>query len=81
MISPIRNIREQLGLSQDNLALIAGEWPATLSQVERGARKPTKRLLKTLAELGFDVTEVQKNHVEFVKRKRERIFQELQTAS
>lgn len=81
MDSPIREIREQLGLSQDNLALVAGEWPATLSQIERGTRKPTKRLLKTLAELGFDVAKIQRKHAEFIERRREDIFRELQTAS
>ncbi|MFQ6044525.1 MAG: helix-turn-helix domain-containing protein [Candidatus Poribacteria bacterium] len=81
MVSQIRKIREELGLSQDNLALVAGEWPATLSQIERGTRKPTKRLLKTLAELCFDVAKIQRKHAEFIERKRKTIFRKLQTAS
>jgi transcriptional regulator with XRE-family HTH domain len=81
MISPLLAIRQELGLSQDEFALLVAEWPPTISQIERGARKPTKRLLRTLAELGFDIANIQQEHTEFVKWKRERIFRELQTAS
>ena len=81
MDNPIREIRGKLGLSQDDLALVAGEWSPTISQVERGARKPTKRLLNALNKLGFDTEKVLAKHTEFVKQKRSEMFQELQAVS
>lgn len=81
MISPLLAVRRELGLSQDEFALLVAEWAPTISQIERGTRKPTKRLLKTLAELGYDITQIQQEHAAFVKWRREDLFRELQLAS
>ncbi len=78
MKNPIRAIRMELELSQGELAIIAREWGSTISLVERGERKPTKRLLKTLAELGFDISKVQQEYAEFTKWKRQRLLEELE---
>lgn len=81
MVNPVRAIRMELGISQGDLAILAAEWGPTISLIERGERKPTKRLLETLAELGFNIAEIQRKHADFVTWKRERISQELQLAS
>lgn len=81
MVSPIRAIRTKLGLSQGELALLAAEWGSTISLIERGERKPTRRLLETLSELGFDTERIQREHSDFVKQKRANIFRKLQMAS
>lgn len=81
MISPLLTIRRELGLSQDEFALLVSEWSPTISQIERGARKPTKRLLRTLAELGFNITKLQQEHAEFVKWRRDCLFRDLRMAN
>lgn len=54
-------LRRQLGWSQEDLALEAGINKNYLSDLERGRRNPTLRVLEKIAiALGIDVSELTK---------------------
>ncbi len=54
-------LRKQLGWSQEDLALEAGINKNYLSDLERGRRNPTLRVLEKIAiALGIDVSELTK---------------------
>jgi transcriptional regulator with XRE-family HTH domain len=55
----IRELREQMGLSQVKLAVMADMDPATLNRLERGTGNPNLRTLERVAQaLGVEVAEL-----------------------
>ena len=76
MKSPIARIRGELGLSQSDLARLAGEHTSS-NQMESGLRKPSQRLLKILEELGYDPLKVKYEQQAFVETRRAMELQQL----
>lgn len=55
----LRHIREQAGLSQPELSELSGVAQGTISDIERGKRKPRGRTLRKLAQvLGVEVADL-----------------------
>jgi transcriptional regulator with XRE-family HTH domain len=55
----VQELRRQRGLSQEELAHLAGVHPTYLSGVERSRRNPTISILQRIAEaLGSDIEQV-----------------------
>lgn len=48
--SQIRNLRQERGISQEKLALIAGVNTSYVGQIERGIRSPTIDMLDKIAQ-------------------------------
>lgn len=48
--SQIRNLRQERGISQEKLALIAGINTSYVGQIERGIRSPTIDMLDKIAQ-------------------------------
>lgn len=68
MTHPIKQIRRNLGLTQEDLARLAGLSSLWLAQVERGAtRSFPRKLAEVLRELGYDAEQVRRESEVYVQ--------------
>jgi transcriptional regulator with XRE-family HTH domain len=84
-LETLRYIREQAGLSQPELSELSGVAQGTISDIERGKRKPRGRTLRKLAQvLGVEVADllgesetlkVQPPLLEFPEERREDVYE------
>jgi len=72
-ISPIGEIREVRGLTQLDLAIIAGVSQSYISQIELGGAHLNKRLKNALGQLGEDPDQVARRQDNFTRRTKRRL--------
>ena len=67
MLSPVRELRDKLGLSQREFAMLCGLAASTVSNIESGYHPLTKSAIDSLNEIGLDgeqISQAQKQYVE-----------------
>lgn len=69
MQSPVKNLREMLKLSQTQLANLCGISQAEISQIENGLYELHPKLKEFFSNILNDLSEVEKNHKEFMKER------------
>jgi len=72
-ISPIGEIREVHGLTQLDLAIIAGVSQSYISQLELGGAHLNKRLKNALEQVGEDPDQVARRQDDFTRRTKRRL--------
>jgi transcriptional regulator with XRE-family HTH domain len=71
--SPLRVLREELGLTATELALVCGVTVAEISRAECGAQSLPRKLGAFLDRLGWPSAELRQAHEEFQATRREQL--------
>jgi len=77
--SPIREMRQGLGMSQSDLAVALGCSQGYLSEIEAG-RRPVTCLMDRLRALHMNAEEISRQQLELVKWKRRHLIQKVREA-
>lgn len=72
--SPIKELRERMGVSQGELAMILAVSKTRVGDLERGTGEISPAILSKLAGLGLDPDEIAQKQVEFIEEKRQELI-------
>ena len=68
MQSPIKEIRDQLNLSQQKMTEMSGVSQGHISGIERGFSAPYSKLLNFLESIHFDIQDIKNKQVKFMEQ-------------
>lgn len=77
MESPVKQLRQRLGLSQDDFSQQVGVSQSYLSNVERGIAPVKGKLRRYLEEVAEDASDVAEKQEEFIEAHKAETFQKV----